>query len=172
MYAYKWKKTLHIWRKSILSRISSNHTYLWRKRLLGLLIIPGMLPAWILLRGNPVHVLWTVRHWTVRKKLLRRKTAGICSKILHSTLDWPTQRRVPELSAKVPTDQLPKWILKPLNIRHTFVQSLEDVDSSCFTRRIKQYYDKWTTKIRKKMPLGGNTGLIFNNTIYNFLYEA
>lgn len=172
MYAYKWKKTLHIWRKSILSRISSNHTYLWRKRLLGLLIIPGMLPAWILLRGNPVHVLWTVRHWTVRKKLLRRKTAGICSKILHSTLDWPTQRRVPELSAKVPTDQLPKWILKPQNIRHTFVQSLEDVDSSCFTRGIKQYYDKWTTKTRKKMPLGSNTGLIFNNTIYNFLYEA
>ena len=130
---------------SLISKDLSHHIYLWRKWLFWLLIKTGMLSTRVLLGTDTVHVLRTVRHCTtVRRELLGRKPARIWQKILHSTLDWSIKWRVPVFSVTVVSDRLSKRIFKPQNIRHTFGQSSEDVDSSSFTRLVKRCTGKQT----------------------------
>lgn len=57
-----------------------------------LIIVTGIMSGRILLRADSVHMLWTVRHGIVRRKLLSRKTARIGHKILRSSLDWSVKR--------------------------------------------------------------------------------
>lgn len=129
---------------SLISQCIAFHSYLWRKWLFWLLIIAGMMSTGILLRVDTVHVLRTVRHCIIRRELLWRKTARIWHKIHHSTFDWSIKWRVPVFIVTIISDRLSKRIFKPLNIRHTFDQSSEDVDSSSFTCRVKSCTRKLT----------------------------
>lgn len=81
------------WIGAQITEYARYYSYLGRKWLFWLLIIvTGIMSGRILLRADSVHMLWTVRHGIVRRKLLCRKTARIGHKILRSSLDWSVKR--------------------------------------------------------------------------------